>query len=352
MKEYLDCEKDYGINKKVVLYQLAFHCELMYDYLTETGKKVPEAIGKELSDINQIVIEHKEKYLRGTLSKEEEILTKKKWTARRKTRKEEQKRNEINCLEMQLKAAEKLDGYKKKLPEMFNELTTLCAPSTPCTLENTIPTHKIFFFFGQKTILFLRDLGTLSLLFLFSYSLLTWWYTNFVNQMVFEALLVCAAGTGACFYSLNSAKRFVVSRTFDDKYIPHYYNRIIIGVIAGSILANFIDLSTITGTGSGKSISQLTPSLIALLGGFSSDFVVRLLNRLLAMIQTLIEGDAREIIENKAEQIKLQAETSRIKQNLENITKLKSLMDNSEIKSNKEACKAIDELINKMLEIK
>jgi len=53
----------------------------------------------------------------------------------------------------------------------------------------------------------------------------------------------------------------------------------------------------------GTTIVNLSASLIALLGGFSSDFVVRFLNRLLAMVQTLIEGDAKEIVDSKLEEV-------------------------------------------------
>ena len=31
---------EHDVSDKVILYRLFFNCELMYDYLTETGKKV------------------------------------------------------------------------------------------------------------------------------------------------------------------------------------------------------------------------------------------------------------------------------------------------------------------------
>jgi len=160
---------------------------------------------------------------------------------RRKAKQEYDEKMELNTLEMELKIAEELKPYHNDLPKMFNELSALCLPSTPCTLENTIPTTKVFIFFGQKTVQFLRDVGILGFLFLFAYILCSLWYANFPkNGMILQALLVCAAGLGACFYSLNEARKYVTSRTFDDKFIPHYYNRITIGIIAGVILANFL----------------------------------------------------------------------------------------------------------------
>lgn len=345
-------QRDYGLDAKVVLYQLAFHCELMYDYLTETGKKVPEWIGSKLSEINKVIVKKNEERIKTNHDKDIIPLGWWQWIKKRKAKREYIKKTEAEILKMHIKVADELGDYKDDLPKIFNELSTACQPSTPCTLENTIPTHRIFIFFGQKTIQFLRDMGLLSLLFLFAYSIFSLLYSNYPqNGLIFQALLVCAAGVGACFYSLNSAKRYVVSRTFDDKFIPHYYNRIIIGVIAGVILANFIDVSSISGKTEGTPIVNLSASLISLLGGFSSDFVVRFLNRLLAMIQTLIEGDTKEIIENKIEQTKMQLKSEQLKQNIGNVAGLRKILDSSDIKPGSEAYKSFNDLIQKMISI-
>ena len=57
-----DFVNQYDVSKKVVLYQLLYHCELMYDYLTETGKKVPEWVSLDMSEISLKTVKLKTEY--------------------------------------------------------------------------------------------------------------------------------------------------------------------------------------------------------------------------------------------------------------------------------------------------
>ncbi len=352
MKENI--RKDYGLDEKVVLYQLVFHCELMYDYLTETGKQVPEWIGNTLSTINLKVASIKNHILKHEMNqhaapKTKWLQWKKKWELK-KLKEEKEKHVE---LELHTKIAQAVKGDRKQLTQMLNELSALCAPSTPCTLENTIPTHKIFVFFGQKTIRFLRDLGSISITCLAGYIFCGWWSSTLPNGVVpFQMLLLFSAGLGACFYSLNTAKKYVVNRTFDNKFIAHYYNRILIGIIAGFILANIIDSSFLQLQKETGVIARITPSLISLLGGFSSDVVVRILNRLLAMLTTLVEGEAKDIIESRLQEVKNKMNAEMIKKNLISVSDLYSVLESSPVKTNPKTYDTIKNVIDKLIEVK
>lgn len=324
---------DYNVNFKIVLYRQLFNCELMYDYLMSKGKKVSESITTSLSAINlktsKLKSEYDEKLKTGKLSKEREF-------------------------ELQLKIAEALAPDKDDLAKILNELTTLCLPATPCSLENTIPKARLFHKWGPMFTPFIRDIWFISIVCLIGY--LAFSYVNTLypdNVICFQLLLMFSALLGACFYTLNTSKRYVLERTFDDYYVANYYSRIVIGVIAGIILANIIKVSYFDKEGQdigSKILFQMTPSLFALLGGFSAEAVVRILNRLVAMLMTLVEGETKDIIENRVRELKNKMEANNIKQNVENASGLYSLLESSAIKADKEAAGKIKEIVKKLLE--
>ena len=331
MKNELNYE--YKLTQKVILFQLLYHCELMYDYLTETGKEVPENISKDLSSISLEV---------------KSIL--KEYNSKKKV-------GEINAdieFDYHTKIAEKISGEKGKLAKIFNELTLLIKPASPCTLENTIPTQKIFGWWGHKCIPFIRGLWWISFFFLVGYVIIgilngsEFGLLINKNNIYSQLLLFFSGGLGACLYALNTSKSYILNRTFDDKYITHYYNRIVIGVITGFILANIINASIFNASDT-DTLARITPSLLALLGGFSADAVIRILNRLVAMITTLVEGETKDIIESREEVIKNRFEAEKIRQNMNYIIELKSKLDASGLDKNKNEYKNIEDVIDKIM---
>ena len=326
---------EHDISDKVILYRLFFNCELMYDYLTETGKKVSPWIGVSLSGINlktsKLKTEYVEKIKNIEMTKEKEF--------------------ELHC-----QIAELIAGDKEELTKMFNELSSLCAPATPCTLENTIPKAKLFKKFGPMFMPFIRDIWFISIICLIGYivcSAINAYKPD--SNYNFQFLLMFSAALGACFYTLNTTKRYVVNRTFDNYYIESYYSRIIIGVIAGIILANIIQANYFpvpkTGTNlESKILFQMTPSLFALLGGFSAEAVVKILNRLVAMIMTLVEGETKDLIDSRVQELKNKMETNNIKQNIQNVSDLQAILNSSSLKADEDVTKKVKEIINRLLE--
>jgi len=309
-------ENQYDVSKKVVLYKLLYNCELMYDYLSATGKKMPEWVIAGLSEINIKTVNILKDYESG---------------------KGKARQPETIDFEVQVKIAEAIAGDKDKLTLLFNKLTDLSAPASPCSLENTIPTHKLFFRAGPRFVRLIRDFWLISLSCLLGYLLLSVFMTKRVDPgngldslILFQLQLTFSAGLGACFYALNTARKYIVARTFDNNYITHYYNRIIIGIIAGIILANIINESFFKGNETGI-IKQLTPSVIALLGGYSAEAVVKILNRLVDMLTTLVEGDARNMVETREMEIKNKFEAEKIKLNIATIIDLHNLLQTSKL---------------------
>ena len=122
-----------------------------------------------------------------------------------------------------------------------------------------------------------------------------------------EALLVnlifyiAAAGLGASFSALFQANQYIVQGTFDPKYEASYWIRFVLGVIAGIILAGLVPFEGDTLQGFGK------PTL-AMLGGFSSSLVYRILNRLVSAVESTVRGDPRDEMSNKMRETQLRAD--------------------------------------------
>ena len=118
-----------------------------------------------------------------------------------------------------------------------------------------------------------------------------------VNQLHFLA----AAGLGASFFSLYKANRFVAQSTFDPRFESTYWVRFGMGVIAGAILANFMDGDLIDTIG-----QTFEKATIAMLGGFSADVVHRILDRLVDTLKSLVQGSARDLVASSEQAMKAQ----------------------------------------------
>ena len=106
------------------------------------------------------------------------------------------------------------------------------------------------------------------------------------------SFLLSAAGLGASFAALFRANKYIVAGNYDPKYSVSYWNRIVLGLIAGVILSELIPLATPALQGSAKPI-------LALLGGFSAATLYRILNRLVLALESIVQGDTREVIKSQ-----------------------------------------------------
>ena len=139
------------------------------------------------------------------------------------------------------------------------------------------------------------------------------------NGRIFESsgipLLVCelfflsAAGLGASFAGLFQADREITAGTFDPSHQSSYWTRFLLGLMAGLLLATLLDVhgsgtSQEGGAGSGVRLSE---AALALLGGFSSSVVFRILNRLVETLETMVRGglDDANLAKQQAAEAKL-----------------------------------------------
>ena len=130
--------------------------------------------------------------------------------------------------------------------------------------------------------------------------------TNILSAMAYrseaiEKLNWCsAAALGAVFYVLFTAHSYVKDRTFDPRYNVLYVIRFVLGVLAGLILAIVLNQSSLFAKDSPA--SRFAPAVIALLGGFSTEAVYQILQRMVDLLLAAIRGDDSDAAKAKASQ--------------------------------------------------
>ena len=116
------------------------------------------------------------------------------------------------------------------------------------------------------------------------------------TQAILERLnWLFSAALGAVFYVLFTALDYVKNRTYDPRYNSIYVIRFVLGVLAGLILAIVMQNSF-----GGDIAKKLGPSVIALLGGFSTEAVYQVLQRLVEVLLAAVRGDNSSAAKAKA----------------------------------------------------
>lgn len=218
------------------------------------------------------------------------------------------------------------DAEVEALAAAHAQLAELVAPATPRTLRILAQGsfNRVLPFLGR--IRLVRHFLYLAILFLVAFIGLTFKAdfsnptsaTSAASNVLFNAtgstklanaaLLVVAAGLGACFYALYRAHTYIAAGNYDPSYEPTYWMRFIIGVVAGFVLAALIPPPT-------QEDFQLTMPLLAFLGGFAAEVVHRILGRFVEALDALIRGGHRELLDLQSQASAAKATTERLRAN-------------------------------------
>jgi len=178
-------------------------------------------------------------------------------------------------------------------------LSELIAPATPLSLRATA--RAVTFWGAVRSVPLMGFMFACGLLCLAGFLFLQ--TGEGASLYLTQLQLLCAAGLGAAFYGLFTANTYVVERTYDPRYTVYYWTRFGLGLIAGVILANLVTPGI-----EASALKPLVPTTVALLGGYSSDAVNRILKRLVEMLVTLVRGDQKEILEAREIQMRAHLE--------------------------------------------
>lgn len=263
----------------------------------------------------------------------------------------------ISECERALREGEESEGSGKslrRLVRLHGTLAELVAPATPSSIRET--DEAVDPVSSWRNVKFLRTMLSLSGIALVVYVALL-----AVEQVVelghwgpvlFQVMLIAAAGLGASFHALFLANRHIVDRTFDPKYNNSYYIRFVLGLIAGPILANLIFCDGGIGemradAGGGSLVHLLAPTSVSLLGGYSADAVNRILNRLVEAIVTLVRGETSDIVRAKEMEMKATQTRSRLEMRRRIASKI---IDMKRRVGDEEAGRMLDRLLDEVIE--
>jgi hypothetical protein len=143
-----------------------------------------------------------------------------------------------------------------------------------------------------------------------------------------ELFLISAAALGASFAALFQANQYIGHRNYDPQYEISYWIKFVVGMMAGLMLALLIPLDLgdpATREGIKSAASVLDKPLLALIGGFSASAVYRILNRLVETVESLVRGNAKEMVSAAQEQARLQTQAQTEQMRLRMASSLLSL---------------------------
>lgn len=103
-----------------------------------------------------------------------------------------------------------------------------------------------------------------------------------LNLFLFFLFLLSASAIGSSFSSLLKASKYIVNRTFDTKYETSYWVQLLVGLMSGLIITELVPQEIF-----GK-LSNVGKPTLALLGGFSSDLVYKVLQHFVNIVESAI----------------------------------------------------------------
>lgn len=234
----------------------------------------------------------------------------------------------------------------KQLVDVHNQLSKVVEPAKPRTillLEREKNKNAFFNFIGAVP--FVRRMALASFISLLSFVIIslspdinadpnTWdlFRSSGIKLLLKELFLLCAAGLGASFTALFKANRYIVKGTFDPTYESSYWIRFLLGIIAGMIMATMIPIEKTSQADFGK-------PLLAMLGGFSADFVYRVIERLIETLNSLIRGDSSKIAGAKEEHQKARLLKDQVQSRQQMTTQLVKLQQEMESGANPDELK-------------
>jgi len=101
--------------------------------------------------------------------------------------------------------------------------------------------------------------------------------------LMIEAFLVSAASLGACFANLQRINTFISDGTYDPRVQSTYWTRWVMGVISGIVLSQLVYVFYLAQSGNDQTVGTASVAIgqpiLALIGGYSVDFVHGILTR-------------------------------------------------------------------------
>lgn len=152
-----------------------------------------------------------------------------------------------------------------------------------------------------------------------------------VSLLLNFMFLLASSSLGACFSALFMANRYIQRGTFHPIYESSYWVRYVLGLLAGTMIAVLIPIEWIATSEGGRTtavtLEGLGQPLLALLGGFSSSVVHRILKRLVAAVETIVRGDQQSLEDAREEEGRARLLEKDVNNRLALLGRLRGLQD-------------------------
>ena len=124
--------------------------------------------------------------------------------------------------------------------------------------------------------------------------------SNYFFNLIKYLKIFLSAWLGAGVYCLWTARRYLIDRTYDTRYNPTYLMRLILGIALGTILGLFGDQFL----KQDPEIGRLSQTVLAIIGGFSSDAVAAFLARVAETLRAFVVGSNKDEVKAEVEMAK------------------------------------------------
>lgn len=194
-------------------------------------------------------------------------------------------------------AAAPSDAPVQLVIRVHGELSQLVQPATPASIRASS-------IMNNRALFSITILGIVSFLILL---LPTLFADSVYGKDEFQ--MIGAAGLGSAFYSLYTANRYLRDGTFDPRYNQLYLIRFALGVFAGYILGHFGREMLSSVDSNNGNTKQIGTATLALVGGFASEAVAQILQRIADTLVTVVRGSDKDRAEADAEKLASQKTT-------------------------------------------
>lgn len=127
--------------------------------------------------------------------------------------------------------------------------------------------------------------------------------------LINEFFFISSAAVGASFSNLFQIDRELMAGTFIPKNQSSYWVQFILGIVAGLLLSTILNVQSVTPT-TGKGVGRVSfeAATLALMGGFSSSIVQRIVQRIIEALESVLRGSAEQEMQARDRANKLHLE--------------------------------------------
>ena len=104
---------------------------------------------------------------------------------------------------------------------------------------------------------------------------LRWSSTITINTILSLLMPFLYGGLGACVFLLRSCHIYIHERTFDQRRVSEYLNRILLGLVSGGVITLFVSEVA----GDGDDVVHLSAAALGFLAGYHTEFLFQTIER-------------------------------------------------------------------------